>query len=360
MRKSTPLPELFTAQLSPVSAKERQEGCSTGSTMANQSSILDSYIVPTITRPVYTGENVYIRPDHLVVIPQWFRDGCSRSFAQFQNEKNLLDNSHKGKLSIKATKGLRSSINWLLCSAEKKPVYCKLKDYWFDFKVNFVTLTLPDTSVPIGIKDFQNKLMNPWLTNMRKNYGLNNYVWKIEFQKNGKIHVHITTDTFLHWRKIRSTWNSLLKLNGWMDDFKRKFGHDDPNSTDVHSVRNIKNLGAYICKYMVKDSGAKEGFRGRIWGCSQALSQVGKLCVNIPADQVLNELSHIEGNGMELTDIVKPPKPGFAPYVVGRLIKLTYKNWQKDIEGVVREKFMDSIMFLRRVIVPEEYLQFVV
>jgi hypothetical protein len=41
--------------------------------------------------------------------------------------------------------------------------------------------------------------------------------WKIEFQNNGKLHVHITTDSFISHHVIRSTWNRLLKNNNYLD-----------------------------------------------------------------------------------------------------------------------------------------------
>ena len=118
------------------------------------------------------------------------------------NQINLENNDHKGKLSRKAITGLRNSINWLCLAAKKKRVYVKKQDKNFYFKVNFITLTLPDTEEPISSQDLQTKLLNPWLTYMRKYHTLKNYVWRLEFQANGKLHIHISTDAFIHHKAV--------------------------------------------------------------------------------------------------------------------------------------------------------------
>lgn len=202
--------------------------------------------------PVYIGQNLYIKPSYIVSIPEFYKENDSRSLAELKNEENLLDNDQNGKLSRKAITNLRNSINWLCLAAKKKWVYNKELQKWFYFKVNFVTLTLPDTDEPIGSEDLQKKLLNPFLTYMRKYHGLKNYVWRLEFQANGKLHVHLTSDSFLHLGAIRDTWNRLMDKHGYLDKFYKENNHKDPNSTDVHSTRKIKNLAGYLAKYMSK------------------------------------------------------------------------------------------------------------
>lgn len=203
--------------------------------------------------PVFIGQNVYVKPSYLVSIPEFFREGGNQPSLDFMaNMANLEENDNKGKLSRKAITGLKNSINWLCISARKKRVYVKSKGTSFEFKVNFVTLTLPDTKEPINNQDLQKNLLNPFLTYMRKYHNLRNYVWRLEFQANGKLHVHLSADTFLHYQIIRDTWNRLLDKNGYLDDFCEKNRHKDPNSTDVHATRKVKNMAAYIAKYMSK------------------------------------------------------------------------------------------------------------
>jgi hypothetical protein len=205
------------------------------------------------TPPVYIGQNLYIKPNYIVSIPEYYKEGGKgMSIEALKNRENLKNNDHAGKLSRKAIRNLKNSINWLCIAAKKKRVFNRKTNSNFYFKVNFVTLTLPDTKEPITSNDLQKKLLNPFLTYMRKYHGLKNYVWRLEFQANGKLHVHLTTDSFLHLTTIREAWNRLLDNNGYLQLFFEKEGHKNPNSTDVHATKKVKNMAAYLAKYMSK------------------------------------------------------------------------------------------------------------
>ena len=170
--------------------------------------------------PVYIGQNIYIKPSYIVSIPEYYKEGGKGlSMAALLNQENLKDNEHGGQLSRKAVTGLRNAINWLCLAAKNKRVFRKKDNKNFYFKINFITLTLPDTPEPISAPDLQKKLLNPWLTYMRKYQGLKNYVWRLEFQANGKLHVHLATDSFLHLQTVRDTWNRLLDNNGYLQLF---------------------------------------------------------------------------------------------------------------------------------------------
>lgn len=348
-------------------------------------------------RSVFIGQNVYARTTYLVSMPEYAycnaetgevldRNPRTLSESFLENEKNLLDNSTGGKLSRKAIQNLKNSINWLCFSARKKRVFMKETNKNFLFKVNFITLTLPDTKEVITSSDLQKKLLNPWLTYMRQNYNLKHYVWRLEFQANGKLHVHICTDTFLHHQKIRDVWNRLLDKNGYMDLFYKNNKHRDPNSTDVHSTRKIKNMGAYLAKYMGKKGNSyklsKEGSKkkvkkltvmnykgwykqrlnfwnsphnprpitGRIWGCSSDLSKANKLKVHIPANECNEQLACLMRNDIEYKEIFSVPKeskmspysaPGILdkPKKIGEVFFLTAKDWLVKINGSIREAF---------------------
>jgi hypothetical protein len=56
----------------------------------------------------------------------------------------------------------------------------------------------------------------------------------------------------MHFEKLRNSWNEVQNRLGYIDQFEKKHGHRNPNSTDVHSLRKVKNLAAYFIKYMTK------------------------------------------------------------------------------------------------------------
>ena len=243
----------------------------------------------------YLGQILYIKPNCIVSVPEFDSPKRHFSAARIANHANLKHNKHNSTLSPKAINRIKGAINWLVASAKEKPVYNSHSNKTFNFKVNLITLTLPDTSEKITEYQFKKKLFHPFLVYLKKYHKLNNYVWKVEFQNNGKLHVHLTTDTFIsHW-VIREVWNRILNNNGFLNDFKKKFKHDNPNSTDVHAVWKVKDLAAYLAKYLSKNEQNTATVNGRIWGCNYELSAKNgcKLCVDRnEAHEVLRCLMH--------------------------------------------------------------------
>lgn len=353
----------------------------------------------------FIGQNLYIKPSYVVSMPEYcfFNRETGEVISQnprlsteafIENQKNLENNDAAGRLSKKAITGLRNSINWLCLAAKKKRVFMKKENKNFFFKVNFVTLTLPDTEKVITSQDLQKLLLNPFLTYMRKYHGLRNYVWRIEFQANGKLHVHLTADTFLHHRKVRDAWNRLLDKNGYLEQFVKKHKHKDPNSTDVHSTRKIKNMAAYLAKYMSKKGseyklGKRKKVRplgvhnpkawylqrvnfwnspfnprpitGRIWGCSKELSRANKTSVHIPATECQEELRCFMRPDIQFKELYsEPPKntnkispyaiPGVVPEKkkIGEVFFLQAADWLTKITGVVRTVFDETRWLLSK------------
>lgn len=161
-------------------------------------------------------------------------------------------------LSYKANKRLQDAINLLVLSAKPKTLYVKDLAEWqrakglpirphIRFRVNFVTLTLPSLQCHTD-KEIHNKVFKDFIRAWkRKSPGLL-YVYKAEVQDNGNLHYHLTTNSFLHYRKLRNMWNRACNLLGYVD----RCSVSDPNSTDVHAVKNVKNLGGYLCAYVSK------------------------------------------------------------------------------------------------------------
>lgn len=67
----------------------------------------------------------------------------------------------------------------------------------------------------------------------------------------------------MHYEILRDSWNKRLNNLGYIDTFEKKHGHRTPNSTDVHAVNNIKDLAAYMVKYMTKGNNTAESLRAQ-------------------------------------------------------------------------------------------------
>lgn len=227
----------------------------------------------------------------------------SRNIARYDISKER--SSTKGTLSSQSVRKIKNAINNLCLVSDKKQLFDKEGNKFY-FNLNFVTLTLPAMQ---GHTDFELKaLLNDWLKGWEKK-GLKNYVWKAEKQKNGNIHFHITTDHFIHYSDIRLSWNKQLARIGYISKYRevqqawhkegfrlrkntiryirakkvvwtreqqfkswkegKTSNWSNPNTTDVHACKNIKNIANYISEYMAKNKGDK--VNGRLWGCSRNL-----------------------------------------------------------------------------------------
>lgn len=170
-----------------------------------------------------------------------------RNCSTFTEETQKTQAATNSLLSDSAKKNLRLAISTLIFTAKYKLVFEKEKNKKFWFKCNFVTLTLPCKTT---LSDYQlaSKVLSEFLRKWKKRNPNLLYVWKAEIQDNGNAHYHLTTNSFIHYEKLRIYWNKELKKNGI---YNPKLGIM-ANSTDVHSVKNIRNLAAYLCSYMGK------------------------------------------------------------------------------------------------------------
>lgn len=171
-----------------------------------------------------------------------------------QNRHDISkEKAYAGQLTPHSKKRLTKAINLLVAQSLPKTAVNFQTGDEFQFRVNFITLTLPAPQRSVSDKELKKKCLDPWLKTMRYRYRLNSYVWRSERQYNGNIHFHITSDTYLPYDQICNVWNHQLSKFHFIDEFESKNGHRFPNSTDVHSVQKIKNIAAYMVKYMSKD-----------------------------------------------------------------------------------------------------------
>lgn len=180
---------------------------------------------------------------------------------------------YTGILSPSAKKKLIKAINLLVAIAEPKKAVHFETGKEFSFRVNFITLTLPAPQGSVTDKDLKQKALKQWLEYWKDQQPGMSYVWRAERQKNGNLHFHLVTDRYIHYKRIRETWNRCLAPTGLIDAFQAKHGHRHPNSTDVHAVKHVRNLGAYIAKYMSKTESKAQPIDGRVWDCSRNLKR---------------------------------------------------------------------------------------
>lgn len=179
--------------------------------------------------------------------------------------------AYSGILSPGSRKRLIQIINLLVAVSLPKKATHFMTGRQFTFRINFITLTLPAPQGDTTDQDLKRRALKQWLEYWKDRLPGWSYVWRAERQENGNLHFHITGDRYILYTDLRDTWNNALRKLGFIEQFKNKHGHDMPNSTDVHAVAHIRNLGAYIAKYMSKSEKHQTPVKGRVWDCSSNL-----------------------------------------------------------------------------------------
>lgn len=282
----------------------------TKSTKRAQSVVIKSESTKENKRDKYSEDSFYIipsfslHPDELYIYgkKEWLKEPNTRSINSLQN---LINNQTHGKLSTKARQKAKRAIKYLLTQATTKKVYNPKFRTQFNFKVNFITLTLSSTQQH-STQVIKRVLLNQFFIEAKKKWGLENYVWRYEKQKNGNAHFHILSDKFIPWLELRETWNRIQNKLGYTAAYQQKYHKKSPNSTDIHSLKKVKNVYKYVTKYMTKakninnvkvhrseslikektekieqsvSNGAKQYLgrltsNGREWACSRNLSNI--------------------------------------------------------------------------------------
>ena len=208
-------------------------------------------------------------------------NGISESVLDFRMSAKFRENAKKlkerakytGEITPGAKKRLTKAISLLVQSSPEKWIYNPVTKKSQNHKISFITLTLPNVESAKDAKFTHKYLLQPMLRILRNKYKMKSYVWKCELQKNDSIHYHITTDLFMPWDQLRQHWNALLAKNGMLEAFQQQYGHDNPNSVDIHSVSKVNDLEAYLVKYISKEYQNSKKLAGKVWDCSKNLKE---------------------------------------------------------------------------------------
>lgn len=202
------------------------------------------------------------------------------SFADHKSEVDQL--AYKtGTLSKGAKKRLKQSIELLIDISPKKWFTVPSTGKRFQFQITFLTLTLSAPQGNITDKTITAELLQPLLQTLRRKYKCNSYVWRAEKQKNGNLHYHITTNQYIPYDSIRDDWNRIQNKLGFIDTFEITKGHRNPNSTDIHSVRGVRDLARYMVKYMSKNVPENLKVYCKLWDCSKDLKYRENISIEI-------------------------------------------------------------------------------
>lgn len=307
---------------------------------------------------IQVATNCYIQPTHLILTPQFEASTYNRSRRQKLTASNLQNNKTNGKLSTKAVSKLKNSINWLIHSAQDKRVYVKASNQSFKFKVNFITLTIPpQSSNLINAKEFQ-QCLNVWLVYARKYFYLKNYVWKVERHQDNRLHIHITSDTFINYKLLRDSWNRILQKRSLLDEHYIKFKNYNPNSTDIHAIYKVKNVGAYLAKYMSKSPDFDKSFNGRLWGSSKSISNCSRVHIELSNTYNIEDFGFLNESCIEYKKIQSLPDMLGKRKHLADMFFIKGEQWKSVVKGRIKDAYVKVIKAIRDCTPtpPKEYL----
>ena len=256
-------------------------------------------------------------------------------------------NVHDMILSDKAKKRIQEKVMWLNQFATCRTITTISGKKLRNFKLNFITLTLPSKQMH-PTKDITNTVLNQFITELKQKKQLQNYVWKMEFQKNGNAHYHIVTDAFIDYWYLKRVWNRCLEKLNYISEYSNKFKNmkfstyyslyknehntfeklkeqfiaskktnfSQPNTVDVKAVTDEKNIASYIAKYITKNEKSKitEAIKERetttnfrLWFCSRELSKLDKIEVFMDciSDDVQSFLESLQKTKTYIFDYVE-------------------------------------------------------
>lgn len=217
-----------------------------------------------------------VRSRSLVQYQEYVFERSYRQKLKLQDHMREIRENYKaysGTMTAGAKKRLTKAVSLLVQSSKSRIIYNPVSRSHHQFKLSFLTLTIPECDIKPDAKFCNKKLLEPMLRVLRRRYGLKSYIWKLELQQNGMVHYHITTNLFINHSDLKNEWNAILNRNYMLEDYSKRTGKVDPNSTDVKSVKQVKNFEAYLIKYIAKDEQNKDKVNGKIWDCSLNLKK---------------------------------------------------------------------------------------
>ena len=210
-------------------------------------------------------------------------------------KENFQSTKNKGIVSEGTKKQIRNIlISWIDSVEQFAHTYNKKRN-WINNQITFVTLTLPSKQQHSDT-ECNRLLLNEFLIYLKRKTNISAYLWVAEKQENGNIHWHILTTSYINWQTIRRLWNKTLDKNGYIKQYREnqnefhkdgfkvreelltkwcpkrkmivdnwtkekqldaynegiKCNWNNPNSTDIHKLVNVKSIQKYVVKYMTK------------------------------------------------------------------------------------------------------------
>lgn len=257
----------------------------------------------------FSEDLVQFYPNRITVSPRIQRNlqlALERKAGLHTWKTNLSRKKTSVNLSASSKKEIRDSIFGMYQLSRPRTIKAANGKFIYNFRQSFVTLTLPSKQIHSDVEI--KKCLNHFLTNIRRSFKIENYVWKAELQKNENIHFHLSFDKYVHFQAIRYYWLLAIKPLGYVDAYAAKFSAmslfqyaayrgltaseasaafgqgvrskwQSPNCVDVSAVTTASSVSNYLSKYFAKNADqnldlARISAFGKVWARSTSLSRL--------------------------------------------------------------------------------------
>jgi len=254
---------------------------------------------------------------------------CQNEFKRIDNLKQVK--TYSGDITPHAKRRLKRAIECLYMITPQIKIFNRSIGKTTKFRLSHLTLTLSSPQGDYSDKDVNKFLLQPFLRNCKRKLGLKNYVWKAETQVNGNIHYHIISDMYADYDKLRLYWNNVQNTFRYIDEFEARNGHRDPNSTDIHYVRNDSQLAAYLMKYIAKGAKDARKINGKVWDCNTTLKKFKYMATDLSIEEdqefqeALKKLPHTQYNDQFFS-----------------IIKFTNKNYINQLPKSMKDTYIQQ------------------
>lgn len=136
----------------------------------------------------------------------------------------------------------------------------------------FITLTLSSTQRHDD-RWIKKNMLELFIKRMQNKFGVENYFWKAEAQKNGNLHFHFITDVYIPMTFIQSNWNEIQRSHGYLDHYFSVYGHYNAPSTHIRELSAMVDGIGYAMKYCKKNTNSRP-IKGSVFRFSSSLLDV--------------------------------------------------------------------------------------
>lgn len=201
---------------------------------------------------------------------------CGNTYELYEYERAYLWNKSPEKKSgtaVTAKSDTRRNDNLTQARARiRRLILSNEKGY--SERLKFVTFTFKKN---VRDLDKANKLWAEYARKIRERHGALKYLCVVEFQKRGAIHYHVL-------------YFNLPFIYGAKDVLQKTWSH---GFVKLVTVSHVKNLGAYVSKYLQKDIMDKRLVGEKAFFCSKGLIQPEEIRNENTIDNILNERSMV-------------------------------------------------------------------